>query len=148
MFFDPQVQEMQCRGAEPQATDRNSIMEALKLKTAAAVPLVLGAWLCLSPAVFAADYDLVINGGRMMDPETMYDDIANVGSKSGKIAASRLLDDRCRESSRHPQELAGEVKYPRQYRRESLIFHDVAFQIRIKSYAIPPYRNSRPRLLA
>ena len=35
----------------------------------------------------AQDYDLVINGGRVMDPETMYDGIANVGIKSGKIAA-------------------------------------------------------------
>jgi len=32
-------------------------------------------------------YDLVITGGRVMDPETMYDDIANVGVKDGKIAA-------------------------------------------------------------
>jgi len=32
-------------------------------------------------------YDLVINNGRGMDPETMYDDIANVGVKDGRIAA-------------------------------------------------------------
>jgi len=32
-------------------------------------------------------YDLVINNGRVMDPETMYDDIANVGVKDGRIAA-------------------------------------------------------------
>jgi len=37
------------------------------------------------PAV-AADYDLVINNGRVMDPETMYDSVANVGVKDGKIA--------------------------------------------------------------
>ncbi|MBS0251290.1 MAG: amidohydrolase family protein, partial [Proteobacteria bacterium] len=36
---------------------------------------------------FAQQYDLVINGGRVMDPETMYDDIANVGIKDGRIAA-------------------------------------------------------------
>ena len=35
---------------------------------------------------FAADYDLVINNGRVMDPETMYDDVANVGVKDGRIA--------------------------------------------------------------
>lgn len=35
----------------------------------------------------AEDYDLVINGGRVMDPETMYDDIANVGIKDGRITA-------------------------------------------------------------
>jgi N-acyl-D-glutamate deacylase len=37
------------------------------------------------PAV-AADYDLVINNGRVMDPETMYDSVANVGVKDGRIA--------------------------------------------------------------
>ncbi len=35
----------------------------------------------------AQDYDLVILNGRVMDPETMYDDIANVGVKGGKIVA-------------------------------------------------------------
>ncbi len=32
-------------------------------------------------------YDLVILNGRMMDPETMFDDVANVGIKDGKIVA-------------------------------------------------------------
>ncbi|QLH51321.1 MAG: aminoacylase [Candidatus Accumulibacter cognatus] len=36
---------------------------------------------------FAQDYDLVINGGRVMDPETMYDEIANVGIKGHRIVA-------------------------------------------------------------
>lgn len=50
---------------------------------------IVGAMLCVSLAgpVLATDYDLVINSGRVMDPETMYDDIANVGIKDGKIAA-------------------------------------------------------------
>lgn len=34
----------------------------------------------------AQTYDLVINNGRVMDPETMYDSIANVGVKDGRIA--------------------------------------------------------------
>jgi len=34
----------------------------------------------------AADYDIVINNGRVMDPETNFDDIRNVGIKDGKIA--------------------------------------------------------------
>ena len=34
----------------------------------------------------AADYDLVILNGRVMDPETMYDGVANVGIKNGSIA--------------------------------------------------------------
>ena len=32
-------------------------------------------------------YELVILGGRVMDPETMYDDVANVGIENGRIAA-------------------------------------------------------------
>ena len=31
-------------------------------------------------------YDLVILNGRVMDPETMFNDVANVGVKDGKIA--------------------------------------------------------------
>jgi len=36
--------------------------------------------------LIAAEYDLVINNGRVMDPETKYDKIANVGIKNGTIA--------------------------------------------------------------
>jgi N-acyl-D-aspartate/D-glutamate deacylase len=35
----------------------------------------------------AQDYDLVILNGRVMDPETMMDEVRNVGVKDGKIAA-------------------------------------------------------------
>ena len=35
----------------------------------------------------AQNYDLVILDGRVMDPETMYDGIANVGIRDGRIAA-------------------------------------------------------------
>ena len=34
----------------------------------------------------AEEYDLVINNGRVMDPETRYDSIANVGISAGRIA--------------------------------------------------------------
>ena len=34
----------------------------------------------------ATDYDLVINNGRVMDPETKFDQVDNVGVKDGKIA--------------------------------------------------------------
>jgi hypothetical protein len=37
-------------------------------------------------SVVAADYDLVIINGRVMDPETNFDGIRNVGIKGGKIA--------------------------------------------------------------
>ena len=36
----------------------------------------------------AADYDLVINNGRVMDPETKYDAVANVGIKAGRSPSS------------------------------------------------------------
>ena len=35
----------------------------------------------------AQDYDLVINNGRVMDPETQFDDVANVAIKGGRIVA-------------------------------------------------------------
>ena len=35
----------------------------------------------------AQDYDLVITNGRVMDPETLFDGVANVGIKDGRIAA-------------------------------------------------------------
>lgn len=38
------------------------------------------------PALFAQDYDLVITGGRVMDPETTFDAVANLGVKDGRIA--------------------------------------------------------------
>jgi hypothetical protein len=38
------------------------------------------------PAI-AADYDVVINNGRVMDPETNFDGVRNVGIKDGRIAA-------------------------------------------------------------
>jgi dihydroorotase-like cyclic amidohydrolase len=40
----------------------------------------------LSLPALAQNYDLVINNGRVMDPETMYDGVANVGIKDGRIA--------------------------------------------------------------
>jgi len=40
----------------------------------------------LSGLAVAQDYDLVILDGRVMDPETGYDAIANVGVKDGTIA--------------------------------------------------------------
>ncbi len=36
-------------------------------------------------AANAQDYDLVINNGRVIDPETLFDDIANVGIRDGRI---------------------------------------------------------------
>ncbi|MCL5779303.1 hypothetical protein M1105_20350 [Limibaculum sp. FT325] len=36
----------------------------------------------------AQDYDLVISNGRVMDPETLYDGVANVGISDGRIVKS------------------------------------------------------------
>ena len=41
--------------------------------------------MCAMPTL-AQDYDLVINNGRVMDPETLFDGVANVGIKNGRIA--------------------------------------------------------------
>ena len=39
-----------------------------------------------SSLVLATNFDLVINQGRVMDPETQFDQVANVGIKDGRIA--------------------------------------------------------------
>ena len=41
--------------------------------------------LVLAGKIAAADYDVVISNGRVMDPETNYDAIANVGIRDGRI---------------------------------------------------------------
>ena len=41
--------------------------------------------MCAMPTL-AQDHDLVINNGRVIDPETLFDEIANVGIKDGRIA--------------------------------------------------------------
>jgi len=51
------------------------------LRAAALVSGVLAA----TQVAAAQDYDLVISNGRVMDPETLYDGIANVGIKDGRI---------------------------------------------------------------
>jgi len=38
-----------------------------------------------APLAAAQQYDVVITNGRVMDPETMYDDVANVGITDGRI---------------------------------------------------------------
>lgn len=41
---------------------------------------------CLAGGVFAQDFDIAILNGRVMDPETGFDQVSNVGIKDGKIA--------------------------------------------------------------
>ena len=60
--------------------------QKLKFSTIiAAAALIFGLMTGAHIAV-AQDYDVVILNGRVMDPETMYDDIANVGIQDGRIA--------------------------------------------------------------
>ena len=61
------------------------------MKLVSTIALIMGL-IVVSPAVMAADYDLVINNGRVMDPETNYDAVANVGIKDGRIAI--ITDDK------------------------------------------------------
>ncbi len=53
-------------------------------KIIAAAALICGLMTGAHVAV-AQDYDVVILNGRVMDPETLYDDIANVGITDGRI---------------------------------------------------------------
>src|SRR5712671_210571 len=39
------------------------------------------------PELRAADYDLLIKGGRVMDPSRKFDQVADVAIKGGKVAA-------------------------------------------------------------
>ena len=48
---------------------------------------VLVPTLVMATSAIAADYDVVINNGRVMDPETNFDGVRNVGIKDGKIVA-------------------------------------------------------------
>ena len=41
--------------------------------------------MAIATPAMAADYDVVINNGRVMDPETNFDGVRNVGVKDGKI---------------------------------------------------------------
>ena len=55
-----------------------------RMRTRIATALI--SFVMLPGMAIAQDYDLVISNGRVMDPETLYDGIANVGIKDGRIA--------------------------------------------------------------
>ena len=57
------------------------------LKTTLRLIAILVVTSFISFPAFAQDYDLVIQNGRVMDPETMFDGVRNVGIKDGKIVA-------------------------------------------------------------
>ena len=66
--------------------DRRTLL-AIGALSAAVAPLKTLAQTSASTPNEPGPYDLVITGGRVMDPETMYDDIANVGVRGGRIVA-------------------------------------------------------------
>ncbi len=68
------------------ATETSAGKHKENMKTSTRLLIGLAAAVSFIPAGSAADYDLVINNGRVMDPETMYDSIANVGIRAGRIA--------------------------------------------------------------
>ena len=43
-------------------------------------------FLLATTALYAQQYDLVLEGGRVIDPETSLDAVRNVGIRDGKIA--------------------------------------------------------------
>ncbi len=57
----------------------------MRFKTLTLVSLI--ALNSLMSQAIAQDYDLVINNGRVIDPETMFDAVTNVGVRDGRIAA-------------------------------------------------------------
>ncbi len=57
------------------------------MKRLRALLSVLIPTLVMAMPAMAADYDVVINNGRVMDPETNFDGVRNVGIKDGKIVA-------------------------------------------------------------
>ena len=64
--------------------------------TLAALMLVAVMATAISSPVAAETYDVVINNGRVMDPETMYDDIATSALKDGKIATITRTQSRAK----------------------------------------------------
>ncbi|WEM44791.1 amidohydrolase family protein (plasmid) [Photobacterium sp. DA100] len=59
----------------------------MKLKMLSKFVTAATLYLCVSSLVTAADYDVVILNGRVMDPETKLDAVRNVGIKDGIITA-------------------------------------------------------------
>ena len=56
------------------------------MKTLRTLMAIVVVGLISGATALAADYDIVIKNGRVMDPENKYDKIANVGIKNGTIA--------------------------------------------------------------
>lgn len=60
----------------------NQMTNGIKLTVLALIAIAM-----IAPPIYARDYDLVILGGRVIDPETAFDAIRNVAISEGKIVA-------------------------------------------------------------
>jgi len=70
--------------------------------TRALLSLALG--VIITSPLYANEYDLVVMNGRVMDPETNYDEIANVGVKDGRIAVitkNKISGDKTIDAAGH-----------------------------------------------
>jgi N-acyl-D-glutamate deacylase len=86
-------------GAEQEASPRDGVLksgvkkgrshmkQSLRISRLLAATALGFGLLAVAHVNAAQHYDLVILNGRVMDPETMYDAVANVGVKDGRIAA-------------------------------------------------------------
>jgi dihydroorotase len=62
------------------------ILRRFLLATLAFPAILLATLSCQAPSAETEEYDLVIMGGRIMDPETGRDEVANVGVRGDRIA--------------------------------------------------------------
>jgi N-acyl-D-aspartate/D-glutamate deacylase len=74
------------RGCPGTNADLNASPAIIACFGAAMRQLILLVFLLATPFLSAQQYDLVLEGGRVMDPETGLDAIRNVGIRDGKIA--------------------------------------------------------------
>jgi adenine deaminase len=63
----------------------NYSVKRITSKKLAAMTLIAMLGAVTSLPAFSETYDVVINNGRVMDPETNFDGVRNVGVKDGKI---------------------------------------------------------------
>ena len=75
----------------PSVTRRDFLADAARLTAGAAA-------LTAIPAEAARDYDLVITGGRVMDPATGTDRIGDVGVRNGRVVTTHERGLRGRET--------------------------------------------------
>ena len=69
----------------------------MKIRTS--IRLLLATSLLTVSSAFAQDYDIAILNGRVMDPESNFDGVRNVGVKDGKIVRSRRTSSPARRPS-------------------------------------------------